>query len=74
MEKRRGIECTCIQQDQKMGQLSSLDLSYLPRYLTLRSYLYLSVISRMEIPIIESEIPITRDTEHGTPSQNFQPP
>jgi len=72
MEKRRGIEC--IQQDQKMGQLSSLDLSYLPRYLTLRSYLYLSVISRMEIPIIESEIPITRDTEHGTPSPNSQPP
>lgn len=58
MERRRGIEC--IQQDQKMGQSSFT-------YLT---YLYLSVISRMEIPIIESEIPYpshaTRNTEHGT--------
>lgn len=69
--ERRGIEC--IQQDQKMGQWSSsLDLSYIPTWYL--PYLYLSLISRMEIPIIESEIPITRDTEHGTPSQNSQPP
>lgn len=67
MERRRGIEC--IQQGQKMGQWSSsLDLSYIPSLPVPFTY------SRMEIPIIESEIPITRETEHGTPSQNFQPP
>lgn len=68
--ERRGIEC--IQQDQKMGQLSSsLDLSYIH---TCR-YLPVTILAIWKSHLnFESEIPITRDTEHGTPSPNSQPP
>lgn len=57
--ERRGIEC--IQQDQKMGQWSSsLDLSYIPTLPVPFTY------SRMEIPIIESEIPYPSHATRNT--------